>query len=1328
MEDARADVTHNGTDPKSAASFIGLPPIRRTSAFGLTPKIKARRAQERFPLDDYDDVAATQDNHEDIAESQEDNTPQNEPSPIEPEEVDHVEPVPIQPPVPDGGSYQTRDSFMPPSATLFGTTSTYDAPPNADKEEMMTSPREPPLPPLPTQNPQNPQNPAQKMLPPHTFVNPIQHLPTSGPWKLEESHLAEPLHEVTRKRSGTGGSLQPGMFGIDKETGLPSHMYHPSGQMAPPPPPNQGRQRSDVPPSSAQRYPDLFAQPVEPYRQRGNSRGAVDDPFQPGFGAALARNEFVNPRAHTSEFSIPGVGPPEDDRGRRNRNSGVFKDLGQRLVRAASRERRPSMNEHRQHAEGYRGDEASESSVTTASIQEKRKSRTSLLFGLGGRSSTDQLSKTESNQFNHGGHPLQAETDRRRSRFGAGFGGKLMPSSGGRASTSSLGLSQDGLADGRNDANASAPRKKRFSGVTKMFTRGNQEGKGQEGHMAPPSAMPPRLGSSNADMASMTSSEQLDQEPRRGRMSVAGLVSGMLRRRSTSRARDSDPRLASQSSFHQGQPNQEGMRPPHQPPQILQPPPSQVRYPPAGARRPSEEGFDRYHFSHPAQYASPTSPEGAHIPANYRPEQPAWGERRVSRQEPSRDDSRLKPTTLEDPPTDAARPVMNNRNFSFQNPESPANLASPMGGMLRRASTDVSVTSDWGATEQSTEHWVEELRHREQELARERVQHESRPQNQEEHLQDYFAHEEPRAQQKDQVTGGTSSRQPAVAQHQRQPSTLATDDDEDHEDLDSGAIEPPVEHNHVPEPAAEPEASREDNNPTPSPLPAPESVGHYAPPLDDVPSAPKEQPSQPLAAPLPREETHRDEGGGAMDYSIHQAGGQHHFGPSHTSAHDQHFSQSQRMQQPVEQHAYPPQMQMWQQGHMTQPIPPVHQMQPQQLQPKLQAGPQQQGHHASASRWKGLRSRVSEQISALGQGGSEQKEQKEPKPPKHEKEKGNKLSGTKLLGAFKKGHRQPGDAAKTSQQWQQAPDVQPQPPAPMRPPRERQQSSDLAMMRMNRMPLAPPGDEPWQGPAPVPQPANPPMQYSEPRYDYVPIPRGYSAVHGEGSAVPSPYNVGRHYSNGSIPQPQVQPRGGANQQRSPPVSQASFPRQESISSIGAAGSVSPSSAEDRRMSTGLDNIISQQTSRASLKRRRESEQRNAPVKQSPQMSGPSAPTSPVRSRRPDTAEDNIYDATPRLDKDKDKDRDDESAVAEPSPTKSRPKDGAASKGLGVLSAELEDTAAAHERSRRLESQEEKIWVSPEDDPEYQPQMTATSYPGQEWNPYGEPEFVDLRED
>lgn len=62
---------------------------------------------------------------------------------------------------------------------------------------------------------------------------------------------------------------------------------------------------------------------------------------------------------------------------------------------------------------------------------------------------------------------------------------------------------------------------------------------------------------------------------------------------------------------------------------------------------------------------------------------------------------------------------------------------------------------------------------------------------------------------------------------------------------------------------------------------------------------------------------------------------------------------------------------------------------------------------------------------------------------------------------------------------------------------------------------------------------------------------------------------------------------------------------------------------------------------------------------------------------------------------------------------------------GSFAMELEDTADARMRTMRLDAQEEKIFYDPEGDI---PKMSATSYPGQEWNPYGEPEFADWTEE
>lgn len=70
-----------------------------------------------------------------------------------------------------------------------------------------------------------------------------------------------------------------------------------------------------------------------------------------------------------------------------------------------------------------------------------------------------------------------------------------------------------------------------------------------------------------------------------------------------------------------------------------------------------------------------------------------------------------------------------------------------------------------------------------------------------------------------------------------------------------------------------------------------------------------------------------------------------------------------------------------------------------------------------------------------------------------------------------------------------------------------------------------------------------------------------------------------------------------------------------------------------------------------------------------------------------------------------------------------------SRGGPSFHAELEDTEDARKRTLRIDSQEEKIHYDPnaDSDGEVPPQMSATSYPGQEWNPYGMPEMGDWNE-
>lgn len=113
------------------------------------------------------------------------------------------------------------------------------------------------------------------------------------------------------------------------------------------------------------------------------------------------------------------------------------------------------------------------------------------------------------------------------------------------------------------------------------------------------------------------------------------------------------------------------------------------------------------------------------------------------------------------------------------------------------------------------------------------------------------------------------------------------------------------------------------------------------------------------------------------------------------------------------------------------------------------------------------------------------------------------------------------------------------------------------------------------------------------------------------------------------------------------------------------------------------------------------------------------------------AEDDIYDATPRVTKDA---TGESSAPSQVSRLTSGDAREGEEKAKAVAktdatqhTAELEDTEDVRARTMRLDAQEEKILYFPDEEGE-EPTMSATSYPGQEWNPYGEPEFGDWRDD
>jgi len=1351
----------NDSAPQRKTSFIGLPPIRRTSTFGLTTK--AKRASERFSLDDDDDVPGGAAVEGGVASEPPVDLDKSLPpppppvdqgaAPVKPETHTSASAPAPQAEVADGTGTQ-RTQGTDTQRTLVDTNAS--GPPPAAKEDAQfqeyPAPQSAPRP-----------APQQTMAPPKSpMMTKAQQMFPQGNWSLEESHLAEPLHERTRNRAGTAGSQHTPTFGFEKETGMTM-------------PPPQRQRTSDVPPSSAQRWPELFQRRPEYEGQRPRANSGAGRPYPQQQQMLIARAEVVNPRPQTSEFAIAGVGPPEEERGRSKRNSGMFKGIGDRISRATSRERRPSLAGHRPAQPGeVRGDEVSENSVATSDVQESRKRRPSFMFGRSGRPSMDQSSlRNESiNGPDQAGPrgpdtpPTQAE--RRRSFFGAGVGGK--PASGQSPSSSVANDSSSAIAATVEDG---TPKKKRFSnlakvsGIKEIFHRPghNEKSKDQKaeavapgGHpqgpgvMAPPAA--PFPGDARRGSAANNSHDLPPPQPvvaeggleRRGRRgSASNLFSAFAGRRSASKTR------------------QQGDVPGHNQPVVSQ---QQVQHPhgmagslpPSGTMSPAPSGI--------MGSTPPPKPQVRASMDNTRTPQPSGGHAQYGQQ------PRPSPLGPGSPPASGGSPAAV-RAQDLAQTDKPVSLHSrkpstpqmsqrevvssetdrqgPLAGigaqhdadveLLRTAtvSPNLSIASDGKAEQQSIQTRSESGRMGTPRQSTATVggdssappgAHTSRP-------------DVPRGMPRERVS---AERTPlGIANAQRSPgSDRGPHSRNNSKDFAAGGTQLKQ---------ASPTPQGPQLGPSSSPQPHPAHHAQGRPPVG-LGLRQHAQQMQPQRMPPPQMQPQMQRQGQAAP------GGQ-----------------QQLLMQP---HAAPA-------GNRL-PAPPSQ---------------QDQGNQAT-SRWKGLKSRVSGQMAQMAP-------QNQPKQEKQEKgDKGDRLSGSKLLGAFKRGSRQSEPAGQPGPQWQpvvqsQPDQFQPRPtqlhptangpsrgsvplgqaagPVPQQMPHQRHVS--MPTQRPIQRPIQQPGPQPVQQPVQQPVLQHPFVPQQEPVYDQVPIPQGYSTVRGEGMVAPSPYNIPRHMSQGHYQQQQQQqqqmnPAQGPPRQ-SPPVGQAVFPRRASAQSPPLGSSPSPPSTIDRRESVGISDVLAHQPSTNSLAAgggrpddaagnqqgylqpkasehsvaghssdgshmsvdgAAVSQQSKSPELSVPDKNGPRNANLDIDvDKAKKLAEDNIYDATPRLNNTS------TAGSQKQRPAQmSRTVSGETIDSLGEVkqhaivvhdaggeeaaaaAAELDDTADRYERSRRLESQEEKILYKPEDAEDFAPQMSATSYPGQEWNPYGEPGFGEWKDE
>jgi hypothetical protein len=227
----------------------------------------------------------------------------------------------------------------------------------------------------------------------------------------------------------------------------------------------------EQPPSSAQRYPELF--------QAGIDRDGGDLPAY-YYQQPIAREEAFLPRQQTSEYEIPGVGPPADmprSNSSRRGSKEFFRELGGRLSRGTSRERNGSRSRDGAVTTpprpfGSRGNDNSASSVASEEGREQQKRRSSF-FGTMNRASTVGLGPPQSRESvvaHHSGSRTDLLASGRQSPAPDPKKRFLFGNSSTAAKVKSNRLGKAATSGNLEDSG----KKKRFSGLTGLF--GKSEG------------------------------------------------------------------------------------------------------------------------------------------------------------------------------------------------------------------------------------------------------------------------------------------------------------------------------------------------------------------------------------------------------------------------------------------------------------------------------------------------------------------------------------------------------------------------------------------------------------------------------------------------------------------------------------------------------------------------------------------------------------------------------------------------------------------------------------------------------------------------------------
>ncbi|KAK9772193.1 hypothetical protein SCAR479_11202 [Seiridium cardinale] len=344
------------------------------------------------------------------------------------------------------------------------------------------------------------------MTSPPAAGNPIHRFPPQGQWKLEESHLSEPLN--TSRKTQSPPSQQPGYYAEDKETESPAP-GGPSSQ-----PPQRSTRNNGLPPVSAQRFPGLF--PAGSSNQSPVQQDQIQITPAAQHAQQQRRDSMGASRILTDDLEDP----------RRQSQSGLLNQIGGKFLPHRGRSDSVSKDGPTVQADEV---SVSETSILTDEPREKKHKRISF-FGIG-NPSNDSDPPPPSDQADQ---PMQQEQqfgplEKKKTFFGAGALAKQMTNlggGGGKADNSSV----------NNDVNAShgAGPKKRLSELKGMFKGGQKD----DHHPVKPEVPQPNRPSMQGPIQPPTRSSNGHQGPLPGHPQQFG-QSGMMAPPPVNRGRSS---------------------------------------------------------------------------------------------------------------------------------------------------------------------------------------------------------------------------------------------------------------------------------------------------------------------------------------------------------------------------------------------------------------------------------------------------------------------------------------------------------------------------------------------------------------------------------------------------------------------------------------------------------------------------------------------------------------------------------------------------------------------------------------------------------------------